>query len=210
MGLRATVGPMRAFGEGGSRRKPRKLPVFLNSPELRLALEAVDRLSPRGVVGGAERNTAIVVMLAYSGLRVAELVALDRDDVDVEAGTIHVRHGKGDRERYVPLHALAGKALTRYLTRRFDEDEALFVSRKHARLSTSQVRRIVESVAGEAGIHKRVTPHKLRHTFATLLLDKGLDVRVIQELLGHASITSTMIYTHVTGEQKRRGVDLLD
>lgn len=197
---------MRAFGEG----KPRRLPVFLNSPELRLLIEAIDRLSPRGVVAGVERNTALVVMLAYSGLRVAELISLDRDDVDVEAGTIHVRHGKGDRERYVPLHALAAKALTRYLTSRFDQDAALFVSRKHRRLSTSQVRRVVQEVAGEAGIHKRVTPHKLRHTFATMLLEKGVNIRVVQELLGHASITSTQIYTHVTQEGKRGAVDLLD
>jgi site-specific recombinase XerD len=197
---------MRAFGS----EKPRRLPVFLNRPELGLAMEALDRLSPRGVVAGAERNTAAVVMLAYSGLRVAELVSLDRDDVDLEAGTIHVRHGKGDRERIVPLHALAAKALTRYLTSRFDDDPALFVSRNRRRVSTSQIRRIVEAVAGEAGIHKRVTPHKLRHTFATLLLEKGVDVRVIQELLGHSSITSTMIYTHVAQEQKRGAVDLLD
>ncbi len=197
---------MRAFGD----RKPKKLPVFLNRPELQLALDAVDRLSPRGVVAGAERNTAIVVLLAYSGLRVAELVSLDRHDVDLEAGTIHVRHGKGDRERYVPLHALAAKALTRYLTSRFDDSEALLVSRNHVRISTSQVRRIVQTVAREAGIHKHVTPHKLRHSFATLLLDKGMDIRIIQELLGHANIASTTIYAHVSQEQKRRAVDMLD
>lgn len=197
---------MRAFGRG----KPRRLPVFLNRPELQLALDAVDRLSPRGVVAGTERNTAIVVMLAYSGLRVAELTALERHDVDLEAGTIHVRHGKGDRERYVPLHAFAAKALTRYLSSRFDESEALIVSRNGTRISTSQVRRIVQAVAREAGIHKRVTPHKLRHSFATMLLDKGVNLRVVQELLGHASITSTQIYTHVSQEQKRQGIDVLD
>lgn len=196
---------MRAFGED----KPRRLPVVLTTGERDLVLKTVDGLSPRGVAGGRERNTAILVMLAYSGLRVAELCALDRLDVDLEYGTIRVRHGKGDRERILPLHPVAREALERYFTRRFDEDSALFLSRNHHRLTTSQVRRIVQAVATTAGIHKRVHPHTLRHTFATLLLDKGADLRVIQDLLGHVSISTTTIYTHISQERKRRAVDLL-
>lgn len=189
--------------------KPRKLPTVLTAAERDRILEAVDSVTPRGVRQGRERNTAMLVLLAYSGLRVAELTLLDRSDIDYEAGTVLVRRGKGGGARMVPLHLLARDALTRYLTSRNDDDPALFLSRVGRRISTSQVRRVVEIVTREAGVPKHVHPHTLRHTFATLLLDKGADLRVIQDLLGHASITSTAIYLHISQERKRAAVDLL-
>lgn len=171
-------------------------------------IQAAEALVPRGVPGGRERGAAMVVTMLYSGLRVAELCGLDRADVDFDAATIDVRHGKGDKQRLLPLHPIPAAAIRRYLVTRDDEHAALFLSRR-GRISTSQVRRLVHAIVGETDITKRITPHKLRHSFATTLLDRGADLRVVQELLGHASIKTTEVYTHVTQERKRRATDLL-
>lgn len=188
--------------------KARRLPIYLTDAEKDAAIAAAGELVPHAVLGGRERGSAIVVLLVYSGLRVAELCALDRDDLDFVAGLVHVRHGKGDRERWVPLHETPAEAVRRYLATRTDAHPALFLSRQ-GRISTSQVRRLVKAIMATTGVTKAVTPHKFRHTFATLLLDRGVDVRVIQELLGHARLETTQLYTHVSIARKRRDVDLL-
>lgn len=196
---------MRQFGMA----KPRKLPVFLTRPERDRFLHAVGNQTPRGVPGGHARNVAIITLFLYSGLRIAELSALDRADIDYEDGTILVRRGKGGGARMLPLHPIAAEALQKYLAVRQDTEEALFLSRLGRRASIRTLRDVVYSVAKTAGISKRISPHKLRHSFATLLLESGADLRVIQELLGHASIATTQIYTHVGQEQKRRALELL-
>lgn len=187
---------------------PRRLPIFLTESEQPAVIRAAEDLVPRGVPGGRERGVAMVVTMLYSGLRVAELVGLDRPDVDFDAATIDVRHGKGDKQRLLPLHPVPAVAIHRYLATRSDDHPALFLSRR-GRISTSQVQRLVHQIVGDTAISKRITPHKFRHSFATMLLDKGADLRVVQELLGHSSISSTQIYTHVTQERKRRATDLL-
>lgn len=154
---------------------------------------------------------AILTVAAYQGLRVAEIVGLDRGDVDFRAGILFVRHGKGAKDRELPLHAVAAKALEAYLeTRAGDEHPAVFVSRRMERLSTCQVRRLTTAIAREAKIPKRVHPHALRHTFATLMIEAGADLQTVQELLGHESIETTTIYTYVSQERKRRAMEDLD
>jgi site-specific recombinase XerD len=196
---------MKPFAAAG----PEKLPVFLTSPERDRLVAILDELQPRGVRHGRERNTAVILTMLYSGLRVHELSNLNRDDVDFDADTILCRRGKGGRARLLPLHHVPAAMLVRYLETRTDDLDALFVSRKGNRLAIRSIQELVKATAVAAEIPKTITPHKLRHTFATLLLERGADLRVIQELLGHASIATTQVYTHVVQTHKKKAVDLL-
>lgn len=160
----------------------------------------------------AKRDRALLELLFSSGLRVSELVALDRESVNLETGEFSVR-GKGGRVRMVFVSDRALAALSAYLEARSDVDPALFVSlskgfarkseRDDLRITVRTVERIVARLATKAGIMKSVHPHTLRHSFATDLLRNGADIRSVQALLGHASITTTQIYTHVTDEGLR-------
>lgn len=190
--------------------RPRKLPVFLTDAEKRIVVDVAADYAQRGVRHSRERTAAIILTFLYSGLRISELRGLDRDDVDFEAGTIHVRRGKGGTARLLPLHPVAAHAIRGYLRVREDEEAPLFMSRLRNRLSTRSIQELVHAVARAAGITKHISAHKLRHTFATHLLERGADLRTIQELLGHASIATTQIYTHVVQAQKKRAVDLLE
>lgn len=181
---------------------------------------------------GTLRDTAILAVGLYAGLRVSELRNLDRADVDLDALTVRVNHGKGDKDRELPLHQNAAAAVAAWLelydsyagTRDYplasehkniipngagSAETPLFVSRRGTRIGVRAVQRLVKRVVNSAGITKRISPHKLRHTFATLLLDKDADLRVVQELLGHESIATTEIYTAVSSARRRRFVDLL-
>ncbi len=189
--------------------RPARLPVFLTERERDLVLEAARRSAPRGVRAGAARDSAVIAIGVYAGLRVAEISALDRADVDLEDLAVLVRQGKGGKDRVVPLNIAAAIAVEEYLATRDDEDPALFVSRKGGRLSVRAIQRMVRRVAGDAELAKRVTPHKLRHTFATLLIENDADVFTVQELLGHASVATTQIYVHVSRARKRGAVDRL-
>jgi site-specific recombinase XerD len=194
---------------GGSRR-PKKLPVYLTEVERDLVLEAALDSAPRGVPDGALRNAAIIAIGVYCGLRVSEISFLDLGDVDLQSLTIRIRQGKGGKDRDVPLNPWAGQFVSSWISARPDvETPAVFVSRHGDRLSVRQIRDVVGALARAAGISKNISPHKLRHTFATLLLDRGADLRVIQELLGHASISTTEIYTHLSQARKRRETDKL-
>lgn len=160
------------------------------------------------------RDRAILELLFSAGLRVSELTSLDRDQVNLKKGEFSVR-GKGSKIRVVFLSDDARNAITRYLEKRADMDPALFVSvpkkskekeridRKGLRLTERSVQRIVKRAATKAGIVKDVHPHTLRHSFATDLLQNGADIRSVQAMLGHSSITTTQIYTHVTNERLR-------
>ncbi len=146
------------------------------------------------------------------GLRVSELVGLDRDHVDLQEGWLRVI-GKGDKERYVPVGSKAVQALQRYLTRRHElasedtDPEALFLTYRGHRMSSRSVRRRLKQHLGRAGLDTSITPHGLRHSFATHLLDSGADLRGIQELLGHASLGTTQRYTHVSIERLTEAYD---
>ncbi|MBP9751931.1 MAG: tyrosine-type recombinase/integrase [Candidatus Moranbacteria bacterium] len=182
---------------------------FLEWNEIRQLLSASGDGSLRG-----RRDRAMLELLFSAGLRVSELTSLDRDQVNLKKGEFSVR-GKGSKLRVVFLSDDARDAIARYLEKRTDMDPALFVSvpkkgegkerggGKGLRITERSVQRIVKRAATKAGIIKDVHPHTLRHSFATDLLQNGADIRSVQAMLGHASITTTQIYTHVTNERLR-------
>jgi integrase/recombinase XerD len=190
--------------EGVARPKvPRNLPRPLSVEEVAALVAAPGQDGPVAL-----RDRAILETLYGAGLRISELVALDVDDVDLEEGSVRAV-GKGSKERIVPLGRLAVKALEAYLTRARPalaaprSRGALFLNRRGGRLTRQGSTNIIKDMARRAGIRKRVTPHMLRHSFATHLLEGGADVRVVQELLGHASLATTQIYTLVTQDRLR-------
>lgn len=168
--------------------------------------EEVDQLlqaAPVNSITGL-RDRAILNTLFSTGLRISELVSLDRDDIRSSSNEIAVR-GKGNKVRVVFLSETAQQAITAYVAERQDIDSALFIRHKKnvgeaddLRLTTRTMQRVIKKWAVAAGITKDITPHTLRHSFATDLLTNGADVREVQQLLGHASIATTQIYTHLT------------
>lgn len=154
------------------------------------------------------RDRAVLEVMYGAGLRVSEVAGLDVDDVDVEQGSVRV-FGKGSKERLVPVGRYGVQAVAGYLSRARPtlasarSGPALFLNQRGGRLTRQGVHRVLKQAVKRAGIDKRITPHTLRHSFATHLLEGGADIRVVQELLGHASLTTTQIYTLVTGERLR-------
>ena len=192
--LRFTYGRERVPDAAFSPRRPRRLPNPPKEAEVDSLLELVE-----GHTHLALRNRALLELLYSGGLRSAELVALDLSDVDYEQEAIHVR-GKGGKERVVPLGEEAAHHVALYLRSARPAlargaVDALFLSARGRRLDTSTVRRLVRN------------PHRLRHAFATHLLEGGADLRTIQELLGHASLSTTQIYSHVDAKRLRRVYD---
>lgn len=178
-----------------SPKRGERLPKVLSVEEVGWLLAQPDPRTPEGL-----RDRAILELLYGCGLRVSELVGLDVGDVDLEAELVRVL-GKGDRERVVPLGSYAVRALQAYLQlarpRLAGRSQALFVARSGGRLSRQWVWKLLRRYAHKAGIARAVTPHVLRHSFATHLLEGGADLRSVQELLGHASVSTTQVYTHV-------------
>lgn len=172
-----------------------------------LTIEEVERLikTTEGMSFAKARNRAILLLLFSSGLRISELINLNRDNIDLKRKEFSVI-GKGSKVRIVFISDGAKGALEYYLNKRKDIDKALFVRQPKKndtgdlRITARSVQRIVAQCAKEAGILKKVTPHVLRHSFATNLLQNGADIRSVQALLGHSSINTTQIYTHVTNE----------
>jgi integrase/recombinase XerD len=173
-----------------------------------LALEQVERLlaAPTGDDPIALRDRAMLELLYATGLRISELVDLDVDDVDVRARTVRCL-GKGDKERIVPLGRVARRAVDAWLVRGRPAlrptGPALFCNRRGGRLTRQGGWKIIKRHADAAGLADTVSPHTLRHSFATHLLDNGADVRVVQELLGHASVNTTQVYTQVSRTRLR-------
>ena len=184
-----------------------------------IAVEDVERLLEAAGAEGtprAQRDRALLEVLYGTGARISEAVGLDIDDVDLDAGMVRL-FGKGSKDRMVPLGSYAKAALERYLvlgrptlavgtpssrTAR-DSRGAVFVNARGGRLSRQSAWTVLRTAATRAGLTVGISPHTLRHSFATHLLDGGADVRVVQELLGHASVTTTQIYTMVTVERLR-------
>lgn len=185
----------------GSPRPPRRLPSFLPKDESK---ELLDRPIPPTVAGA--RDCALLELLYATGIRVAECCGLDWRDLDRGTGTVRVL-GKGDKERVVPVGAVAWAALDEYLARSVERDGPLFTNRRGGRLTPRSVHRIVGAAARRSGIERRVSPHTLRHTFATHMLGEGADLRLIQELLGHRRLSTTQRYTHVSPEHLMRVYD---
>ena len=170
-----------------------------------ISWEELERLlsAPKGNSLKELRDRAILEMLFSTGLRVSELTNLKRKDINLKAGEFTVR-GKGSKIRIVFLSSVAKQVLAKYLKKRQDSEEHLFVSlpkkNKVTPLTSRSIQRIVSYWARRAGIVKPVTPHTLRHMFATDLLQNGADLRAIQELLGHSQITTTQVYTHLSNQ----------
>jgi len=182
-------------------RPPKKLVSFLPIDEA-MALMDAKTLD----AGARVRDAAVLELLYATGLRVSELSGLDLDDLDRSQQTVRVL-GKGRKERVVPYGSRAATALSAYLTGRGIGAGPLFANRRGGRLTVRSLHTIVRRSAAATGITRRVSPHTLRHTFATHLLDAGADLRVIQELLGHSRLSTTQRYTHVGADQLMRVYD---
>lgn len=175
----------------------RRLPSTLTLDEVERLLAAPDLGRPGGL-----RDRAMLELMYASGLRVSELVGLERHQVNLQVGFLRCR-GKGSKERIVPVGEKAREALAVYLAGRADTSPHLFVGRRDQPLSRVGFWKLVKRYAVRAGIHAHISPHVLRHSFATHLLERGADLRAIQEMLGHASISTTQVYTHVSTDHLR-------
>ncbi len=180
-------------------RKQRRLPHFLSDEQIGRLLRA-----PRADTALGVRDRAILETLYSAGLRGSELVALSDGDLDLADGIVRVQ-GKGRRERLAPIGSHASRALRNWLARRELDPRGpdgrkapLFVNRFGRRLTTRSVARMLEKYIAASGLDERTSPHTLRHSFATHLLDRGADIRSVQELLGHKSLATTQIYTHLS------------
>jgi len=182
----------------------RRLPSFLTVEETVRLLETPDLAKPQGI-----RDRALLELLYAAGLRVSELENLNLEQLNMETNEIRV-WGKGSKERVVLIGAPAAQALNNYLADNRpvlmgkQKTNAVFLNQYGGRLPARRIQKILDRCARKAGIEKRVHPHILRHTFATHLLDGGADLRVVQELLGHAQLATTQVYTHVSQSQARK------
>jgi len=175
----------------------RRLPGVLSVEETRSLIEQPDVATPRGL-----RDRAMLELLYATGLRVSELVGLSRGDLNFELGFVRCI-GKGSKERIVPVGRPALEAVRAYLDSRREANPALFLGNKGRPLTRVAFWRIIRRYARQAGLRTPISPHTLRHSFATHMLDGGADLRSIQEMLGHATIATTQIYTHVSADRLR-------
>jgi integrase/recombinase XerD len=182
----------------------RKLPDTLSVDEVNALIEALDLSLPEGM-----RNKAILETMYSSGLRVSEVVNLQISNLHFEVGFIKVV-GKGSKERLVPIGSTAVKAIKLYresvrvhLPVKKEFEDVLFLNRRGAKLTRNMIFLIIKGLAEKIGLHKNISPHTLRHSFATHLIEGGADLRAVQEMLGHESITTTEIYTHLDREYLR-------
>ncbi|MBL7084482.1 MAG: tyrosine recombinase XerC [Candidatus Omnitrophica bacterium] len=176
----------------------KKLPIFLDVDKVAKLMEAPDKISVLGL-----RDRAVLETLYSTGIRVSELVGLNIGQVDFIAGIVKV-YGKGKKERLAPIGDKALRAIRDYLakqTTKKKDTQALFLNRNNKRLTDRGIQNIVDKYIRQISLREKVSPHTLRHSFATHLLDRGADLRSVQELLGHASLSTTQIYTHITTER---------
>ena len=181
-------------------RREKHLPLVMQSSDVALLLEQPDVSTPLGV-----RDAAWMELLYASGLRIAELVGIDIDDIELRGRLVKVR-GKGSKERIVPFGSKAEAALRAYLSVRSilvreADEQAVFVNYRGQRITTRSVRRLFDRYLRSAALRGGISPHTMRHSFATHLLNAGADLRAIQELLGHASLSTTQKYTHLNDWQ---------
>ncbi len=177
------------------------LPKFLTEKEM---IQFIDAPSSEKIMD--KRDKAILEILYSAGIRVSELVGLDVNHVDLISNLAKVA-GKGKKERLVPIGEPAVKAVRDYLTRRKERSEVLFLNKSGQRLSDRSIRNIVNKHILAASLNKKISPHVVRHSFATHLLNRGADLRSVQELLGHVNLSTTQIYTHVTTDRLKKVYD---
>ena len=181
-------------------KREKHLPVVMQTSDVALLLEQPDTTKTLGI-----RDAAFMELMYASGLRISELVAIDLDDFELRSRLVKV-HGKGSKERIVPFGSKAEAAVRAYLAVRGEladdpEEQALFVNHRGGRITTRSVRRLFDGYLRKAALRAGITPHTMRHSFATHLLNAGADLRAIQELLGHASLSTTQKYTHLNDAQ---------
>ena len=202
--VREKIMPANPIERVSSPKLDKRLPSFLTIAEVERLLNAPDLSTPQG-----QRDRALLELLYASGLRVSELVNLELGQINLDTNEIRV-WGKGSKERVVLMGEPAAEALRNYLGQGRHKllgekkSKALLLNRYGQRIPERRVQKMLEDYAAKAGIEKRVHPHVLRHTFAIHMLDGGADLRVVQELLGHAQLSSTQIYPHVTTGQARK------
>lgn len=180
------------------------LPDFLTEEEVVKLIESAfgrNEKDERGL-----RDRAVLETFYSTGMRISEVAGLSTQDIDFISGTLKV-FGKGKKERIVPIGEAAIASIRRYLEKRKKQNEALFLNKNGTRISTRGMRDIFEKYVHLAGIRHGVSPHTLRHSFATHLLNRGADLRTVQELLGHANLSTTQIYTHLTTERLKSVYD---
>ncbi|MGG0718843.1 tyrosine recombinase XerC [Robertmurraya massiliosenegalensis] len=184
----------------------KRLPNFFYEEELAILFQACDTSDPIG-----QRNRAILELLYATGIRVSECCSIRLQDIDMDLSTLLV-HGKGRKDRYVPFGSFAEEALERYIVEGREaimkqnkkSHDVLLVNFRGGPLTTRGLRTILNSIVEKSSLHGKIHPHKLRHSFATHLLNNGADMRTVQELLGHANLSSTQIYTHVTNDYLKK------
>ncbi|MCF8234629.1 MAG: site-specific tyrosine recombinase XerD [Bacteroidales bacterium] len=186
----------------------RKLPDTLSTSEIDAIIATIDRSTPEG-----ERNVAMLETLYSCGLRVSELTGLKISDLYFTEGFLRII-GKGNKERLVPLGKLAADRIRIYMEQirvhikvRKEDEDILFLNKRGGKLSRVMVFLIIKNAAEKAGIRKTISPHTFRHSFATHLIENGADLRAVQEMLGHISITTTEIYTHLERSYLRKAID---
>ena len=184
-------------------KQAKKLPHFLSRNDVDTLIKTPDETYTFGL-----RDRAILETLYSTGIRVSELTGLDEDDVDFYGGLMKVQ-GKGKKERLVPLGSFAIKAIKEYIDSKgiINKNSPLFLNKYGGRLSSRSVARLLDKYLKLTGINLLTSPHTFRHSFATHMLDKGADLRSVQELLGHANLSTTQIYTHVTTERLKQVYD---
>lgn len=177
----------------------RRLPIFLDIDQVVRLIESPDISDVYG-----SRDRAILETLYSSGIRVSELVGLNKDNVDFIGGVLKV-YGKGKKERLAPVGDKALRVIRNYLEKvnagKIKDKKAVFLNKSGRRMTDRAVRRVVDKYIRKTSLNENISPHSLRHSFATHLLDRGADLRAVQELLGHANLSTTQIYTHVTTER---------
>ncbi|TKI69540.1 integrase [Sulfurimonas crateris] len=173
---------------------PKLLPKFLSYKEIQNGLNLIDKSTITGL-----RDYALILFLYASGTRISECLALKREDIEGE--WLHVRHAKGEKERMVPIAKVAIKALQSYLDEKKRDDGVVWSNYKGTRLSRISAYKITQKYLG-------VSPHVLRHSYATSLISGGADLRVVQELLGHASLLTTQIYTHIQKQDLKETLEV--
>lgn len=183
----------------------KRLPEFFYEDELKLLFQSCETETPLG-----QRNKAMLELLYATGIRVSECCQIRLKDLDFYLSTVLV-HGKGNKERYVPFGSFAADSLDRYindgrkkLMGQKETNDTLFLNHRGSPLTDRGVRTVLNTMIENSALNGKIHPHMLRHTFATHLLNNGADLRSVQELLGHAFLSSTQIYTHVTNEHLRK------
>lgn len=204
--LREKFVELNPFSQVSIPKVEKRLPDFFYEEELAILFEACDVKEPIG-----QRNMAILELLYATGIRVSECCGILLHDIDFDLSTLLV-HGKGKKDRYVPFGSFAHAALERYITYGRSEilshhqkkHDYLLINSRGGPLTTRGLRTVLNSIIEKSSLSGSIHPHKLRHTFATHLLNNGADMRTVQELLGHSNLSSTQIYTHVTNDYLKK------